>query len=82
MKDFNGNVLSIGDEVAFIPVGYRNLTSGIVVGFTKHKIRIGKKEYDERTIALCDQNRCALPSDLREPSYIALIRKADNTPSE
>jgi hypothetical protein len=77
LKDFAGNELSIGDEVAYIGTHYRHMVSGIVVAFTKHKIRVGHKTYDQRTIDACERYNHPLPTDLREPGYVALIKKAN-----
>ena len=77
LKDFAGNELSIGDEVAYIGTHYRHMVSGIVVAFTKHKIRVGKKHYDQKTIDYYAHLNHPLPTDLREPGYVALIKKAN-----
>ena len=76
MKDFAGNELAIGDEVAYIGTHYRHMCSGVVVAFTKHKIRVGQKHYDPKTIENCQRYNHPLPTDLREPGYVALIKKA------
>lgn len=61
MKDFIGNELEIGDKVAYILKGYRELRIGYVVGFTNQKIRIGtspdhvqsfKLQYSEQIVKI------------------------------
>jgi hypothetical protein len=39
-KDRFGNVLEIGDEVAFNPPYYKGLTTAIVIGFTPQQVRV------------------------------------------
>ncbi len=41
MKDFIGTDLKIGDMVAYSRNPYSNLYKGIIVGFTRKKIRVG-----------------------------------------
>lgn len=40
MKDFFGNELRVGDEVAFCEPGYRNLIIGKIQHFTPQKVRV------------------------------------------
>lgn len=40
MTDFFGTALAVGDRVAFIETGYRNLKIGEVIGLTAQKVRI------------------------------------------
>lgn len=40
MKDFFGNELKIGDEVAFEAPRYRRLTLGKIIAFTPQQIRV------------------------------------------
>jgi hypothetical protein len=40
MKDFFGTAVSVGDRVAFIPPGYRDLVIGEVVNITTKQVRI------------------------------------------
>lgn len=40
MKDFFGNELKAGDEVAFCEPGYRNLVIGKILNFTPEKVRV------------------------------------------
>mgnify|MGYP000060629689 CR=1 FL=1 len=40
MKDFNNNVLAIGDTVAFLEPNYRHMVAGKVIGFTAKMIRV------------------------------------------
>ncbi len=40
MKDFFGQPLEVGDVVAFIPNGYRDLARGRIVAMTPKQVRI------------------------------------------
>lgn len=40
MKDIFGQVISIGDVVAFNPPSYKGLIRGKVTGFTPQKVRV------------------------------------------
>lgn len=40
MQDFFGNELSVGDLVAFIPNGYRDLARARILAFTPKQVRI------------------------------------------
>ena len=40
MRDFFGNELVVGDEVAFCEPGYRNLITGKIQNFTPQKVRV------------------------------------------
>lgn len=40
MRDFFGNELSVGDLVAFIPNGYRDLERARILAFTPKQVRI------------------------------------------
>ena len=40
MRDFFGNELVVGDEVAFCEPGYRNLITGKIQHFTPQKVRV------------------------------------------
>ena len=40
MKDFFGQNLAIGDQVAFEAPGYRHLALGIIVSFTPKNVRL------------------------------------------
>lgn len=40
MRDFFGNKLVVGDEVAFCEPGYRNLVVGKIQHFTPEKVRV------------------------------------------
>lgn len=40
MKDFFGNILAIGDEVAFCRPNYRGLTRGKIIAFTPKQVRV------------------------------------------
>ena len=39
-RDFSGKPLNIGDEVAFMQVGYRNLMRGTIVSMSEKKALI------------------------------------------
>lgn len=41
MRDFFNQPLEVGDIVAFIPNGYRDLVRGRIVAFTPKQVRIG-----------------------------------------
>jgi hypothetical protein len=43
MKDYIGNELSIGDKVAFMVPGYRELASGVITGFSNCYVYIDRK---------------------------------------
>lgn len=46
MKDFFGSALEIGDTVAFIPIGYRDLRHGTIIRFTAQQVVVEfKKQY-------------------------------------
>lgn len=40
MKDYFGNQLNIGDEVAFYAPGYRMFTTGTIIKFTEKQVRV------------------------------------------
>jgi hypothetical protein len=40
MKDFFNQTLAVGDTVAFIPNGYRDLVRGRITAFTPKQVRI------------------------------------------
>jgi FKBP-type peptidyl-prolyl cis-trans isomerase 2 len=40
MKDFAGNELSVGSEIAFIEPGYRNLLKGTVYAVTEKRVKV------------------------------------------
>jgi hypothetical protein len=40
MRDFFNQPMSVGDVVAFIPNGYRDLVRGRIVAFTPKQVRI------------------------------------------
>lgn len=40
-KDIVGNIIKIGDEVAYNPPYYKGLKTGTIVGFTPKGIKIG-----------------------------------------
>ena len=40
MRDFFGNELVVGDEVAFCEPGYRTLITGKIQHFTPQKVRV------------------------------------------
>lgn len=40
MKDLFNQPLTVGDSVAFVPNGYRNLVLGKISGFTARQVRI------------------------------------------
>lgn len=40
MRDFFGNELVVGDEVAFCEPGYRTLILGKILNFTPQKVRV------------------------------------------
>jgi hypothetical protein len=42
MKDYLGNILEIGDEVAFILPGYREFTRGVITKFTRCFVMIDR----------------------------------------
>jgi hypothetical protein len=64
MRDFNKNILKVGDSVAFLEARYRDLKKGIVVDFTAKMIVI---EWD---------NKGSKEICRREPSYVALIQNS------
>lgn len=71
MKDFNNNVLAIGDTVAFLEPNYRHMVAGKVIGFTAKMIRV---EYSD--IAYYARTRqVATITCLREPRYVAKIQQ-------
>jgi len=45
-KDFFNKDLNIGDEVAFMQVGYRQLKSGFVEKITEHFVFINHKKFN------------------------------------
>ncbi len=45
-KDFFGNVVNVGDTVAFMRVGYRYLLKGIVVSRAEQKATIEYTEFN------------------------------------
>lgn len=57
MKDFLGNELKVGDEVACIQLGYKNLVRGTVVKLTPQAMRVnwGGKPWQEATLRYSDQ---------------------------
>lgn len=52
MKDFFGNILCLGDKVAFCRPKYRDLVMGEIIAFTSQKVRVkyqshfGKTEFE------------------------------------
>jgi hypothetical protein len=40
VKDYLGNVLSVGDEVVFVQQNYRNYLRGTIITFTPKFVRI------------------------------------------
>jgi hypothetical protein len=44
MKDFFGTELSVGDTVAFMRIGYRDMRTGTVLSFTKTGMQISPDE--------------------------------------
>ena len=40
MKDYFGNELAIGDEVAFYAPNYRMFTTGTIIKFTPQQVRV------------------------------------------
>ncbi len=48
MRDFFGNDLKVGDEVAFCEPGYRNLITGKILNFTPQKVRVQYFAMDKR----------------------------------
>lgn len=64
MRDFNGNILKVGDSVAFLEARYRDLKKGIVVGFTAKMIVV---EWNNKG----SQETCR-----REPAYVVLIQNS------
>lgn len=40
MRDFFGREIHVGNRVAFMEPGYRNLISGVVIRLTPQKIRV------------------------------------------
>jgi len=40
MRDFFNNELAVGDRVAFIPNGYRDLAVATIVAFTPKQVRV------------------------------------------
>lgn len=43
-KDYFGNVIEIGDTVAFMQIGYRNLIQGEVISISAKELRIKHKQ--------------------------------------
>lgn len=75
MKDFNGNILEVGDTVAFLEPRYRHMVEGRVHSFTKKMIRV---EYPLQ--GWRDGVKGIYPEIcVREQSYVAKIQpKVDN----
>jgi len=67
MRDFNKNILKVGDSVAFLEARYRDLKKGIVAGFTA------------KTIVVEWSNKGSKEICRREPAYIALIQNSVDT---
>lgn len=67
MRDFNQNILKVGDSVAFLEARYRDLKKGIVVGFTA------------KTIVIEWSNKGSKEICRREPAYVALIQNSVDT---
>lgn len=61
MKDFLGQPLAVGDRVAFIENGYRNLKKGVVTAFTPQKVRI---EYPNRFRHSASYKTLRFPSEV------------------
>lgn len=40
MKDFAGNELFVGSEIAFIEPGYRNLIKGTITAITAKRVKV------------------------------------------
>ena len=45
MKDCLNHNLEVGDEVILIKHGYRELTKGVIIGFTPKMVRISTKSH-------------------------------------
>lgn len=67
MRDFNKNILKVGDSIAFLEARYRDLKKGIVVGFTA------------KTIVIEWSNKGSKEICRREPAYVALIQNSVDT---
>ena len=49
MKDFLGNILSVGDRVVVTSADYKVLTSGKVIGFTTKRVKVATGNYKTNT---------------------------------
>lgn len=61
VKDFFGQSLEVGDRIAFIENGYRNLKKGVIAAFTPQKVRI---EYPNRFRHSASDETLRFPSEV------------------
>lgn len=57
MKDFIGNELKVGDKVACIELGYKNLVKGEVVKLTPTAVRVKWQHWGKDKITLRYSNQ-------------------------
>lgn len=65
MKDFFGTELNVGDDVAYMEIGYRSLQVGKIASFTKTGVQIipSRLHYNEEKVF---------------QRYIQIIKKPNN----
>lgn len=48
MFDCDGNLLDVGDTIAYVEAGYTSLHRAVITGFTAMQVKVGSQEYQKK----------------------------------